>query len=54
MTRLEDITYTVDEEDDGIFYVFDPDGHAIASYCDEDEAQDLADKLTSLIIDNQS
>jgi hypothetical protein len=42
---MDSIIYSVDEED-GIFYVFDPEGRAVASYCDEGEAQDQADKLS--------
>jgi hypothetical protein len=42
---MDSIIYSVDEED-GIFYVFDPEGKAVASYCSEDEAQDQADKLS--------
>lgn len=42
---MDSIIYSVDEED-GIFYVFDPEGKAVASYCDEEEAQEMADKLS--------
>lgn len=41
-------TYSVDEED-GLFYVFDPQGKAVASYCDEKEAQRGADKLNAQV-----
>lgn len=45
---MEKISYFVDEED-GLFYVFDSEGRAVASYCDEDEAQGQADKLNSTV-----
>jgi hypothetical protein len=41
---VERLAYTVDEED-GLFYVFDPNGRAVASYCDEIRALEMADKL---------
>lgn len=44
MPMVERLAYTVDEED-GLFYVFDPNGRAVASYCDEIRALEMADKL---------
>ena len=41
-----DNTYYVDQED-GVYYVYDPEGRPVANYDDEDEAQGQADKLNS-------